>query len=432
MMPPRCIRGLSADSRGSVSVLMAVTLTVLIGAAALGIEASSWFMMRHTLQNAADTATLAASMNGQSNYDTEAKAVTALYGVVDGANGVTVTASNTALCPAGGSNCYSVTITQAVPLFLAPVVGYMGDVVVNGQNRVALAAASVASQATDYCILALATSGFEGIHVNGGPKADLSGCNVMSNTSATCNGHNLNADIGNAQGINNNCGTISNSHVPPVSDPYAQLAQNIPANNCTAYPQEPVKKGTSLPASNLWSGDNYKAGTQTICGDLQLTGNVTLKGTGSVLLVIVNGQLDLNGYALQSAPGTTLTVVFTGSSSGNYMHIPTGSGTLDITPPTSGPWAGVAIYQDPILAAGSGVDITYKGNSPTWNITGLVYLPQSFIQVSGAVNKSNNGTSCFVLVVDHLLINGTASILSHGGCASTGLVMPVTRSKLLN
>ena len=422
-------RGLSADSRGSISILMAFVLTALIGVAALGVEASEWFMIRHALQNAADTAVLAASMNGQSNYDTEAKAAVALYGIIDGTNGVTVTPSNTAVCPNGGSNCYSVTITQAVPLFLAQVVGYMGNVVVNGQNSVALAATSVASRATEYCVLALASSGAEGIHTNGAPKANLAGCNVMSNTSATCNGSNLNADIGDAHGTNTNCGTVQNSNTSVVTDPYSQLAQRIPADNCVLYPQELSIRRFQLPALNLWSGNNSTVGTQTVCGDLQLTGNVTLTGPGSILLVIVNGRLDLNGYTLQTAPGTTLTIVFTGSSSGGYTHAPTGSGTLDITPPTSGPWAGVAIYQDPSLI--SGVDISAAGNSPTWNITGLVYLPHASVTLSGAVNKSSNGSSCFVLVVDHLLINGTGSILSHGGCAATGLVMPVNRSKLL-
>ena len=435
-MPLRSVKGLSADSRGSISILMAVLLTALIGVAALGIEASAWFMIRHNLQNAADTATIAASMNGQSNYDIEARAVTALYGLVDGTNGVTVTPSNTAVCPTGGSNCYSVTITQAVPLFLAPVVGYMGNVVVNGQNRVALAATSMANRGTAYCVLALGSSGTQGIRTNGSSKADLAGCNVMSDTSALCNGHNLNADIADAYGTNTNCGNIQRSNMSFVTDPYSQLSRQIPANNCTAYPQEPTKSGISLPASNLLSGSILQAssilqvGTQTVCGDLQLTGDVTLTGPGSTLLVIVNGRLDLNGHTLRTALGAALTVVFTGSSSGGYTHAPTGSGTLDIASPTSGPWAGVAIYQDPSLT--SGVDISAAGNSPIWDITGLVYLPHASVTFSGAVNKSTYGASCFVLVVDNLLFSGTDSILAHGGCPSAGLVMPVNRPRLLN
>jgi hypothetical protein len=33
----------------------------------------------------------------------------------------------------------------------------------------------------------------------------------------------------------------------------------------------------------------------------------------------------------------------------------------------------------------------------------------------GAVNKSNNGSSCFKLVVDNITINGKGSILAHEG-----------------
>jgi hypothetical protein len=123
-----------------------------------------------------------------------------------------------------------------------------------------------------------------------------------------------------------------------------------------------------------------------------------------------------------TSSGSALTVVFSGNNSGSYTHAPTGGGTLDITAPTSGVWKGVAIYQDPSLI--SGVDISAAGNSPTWDITGLVYLPHSSVTFSGAVNKSSNGNSCFVMVVDNVTINGTGSILAHGGCAAAGLSMP--------
>jgi hypothetical protein len=42
----------------------------------------------------------------------------------------------------------------------------------------------------------------------------------------------------------------------------------------------------------------------------------------------------------------------------------------------------------------------------------------------GAVNKPNNGSSCFELVVDNITINGTGSILAHGACAAAGVTLP--------
>ena len=75
----------------------------------------------------------------------------------------------------------------------------------------------------------------------------------------------------------------------------------------------------------------------------------------------------------------------------------------------------MAIYQDPNLT--TGVDIDEAGNTPTWKISGMVYLPQSSVTLSGAINKSSNGKSCFGLVVKDLLINGTGAILAQVAAA---------------
>ena len=162
--------------------------------------------------------------------------------------------------------------------------------------------------------------------------------------------------------------------------------------------------------------------TTIVCGDLQLTADTTLTtaSPGSVL-VIENGQLDTHGNTLQTAAGSALTIIFSGSS-GSYTHAPTGGGTLNFNAPTSGTWSGVAIYQDPALT--TGVDISAAGNSPNWDISGLVYLPHSSVLFSGAVNKSSNGASCFALVVDNITINGTGEILKTGACAAAGLNLP--------
>jgi hypothetical protein len=164
------------------------------------------------------------------------------------------------------------------------------------------------------------------------------------------------------------------------------------------------------------------SGNVQLCGDLQLTGNVTINAPAAAVLVIENGQLDTNGYTLTTSSGSGLTVVFSGTNGGSYTHAPTGGGTLDIAAPTSGPWSGVALYQDPNLT--TGVNISAAGNSPTWNITGLVYLPHSSVTLSGAVNKSSNGQSCFVMVMDNITINGTGDVLESGGCQAAGLTMP--------
>jgi hypothetical protein len=402
---------------------MGVLMIPLIGALGVGFEISNWYMTARGMQNAADSAAIAAAINGGSNYDVEAKAVAAQYGFVNGVHNVSVLVSNAAACPDGSNNCYSVKISGSVPLFLSQIVGFKGDATLNGAPQKQLGAQSAAKASTpaQFCLLAL---GPNGIRTNGAPKANM-GCNVMSNASATCNGHNLGAPIGAAHGTNNGCGISQFSNLSTVVDPYSGLVSNIPADPCGGnYPQEPGKNGPSLPASNLWSGTkSLPSGNTTICGDLELTGDVTidtpLGGPGAVL-IIFNGQLDTGNNSITTSQGSGLTVVFAGTNSGSYIHAPTGGGTLDIAAPTSGPWQGVAIYQDPRLT--SGVDISAAGNSPTWNITGLVYLPHASVTFSGAVNKSSNGKSCFVLVVADITVNGTGSILpNNAACGQAGL-----------
>jgi Putative Flp pilus-assembly TadE/G-like len=436
--------------------MMGLLFPVLLGGLGLGFEISNWYLRTRAMQNAADAAVMAAASNSESNYNVEAAAVAAHYGFVNGTDNVTVAASNNATCPAGANinpPCYSVTISSIVPLFLSQFVGYSGDTTLNGAPEKTLTSAAIAVQTTiqqPLCLLSLSQSG-QGIRANGAPNSNFTGCSVMSDSASTCNGSNLQANYGLAHDSNDGCGIKQKPDIPIVSDPYSALAINIPANTCglgtTAYPQEPSKKiDPPLPASQRWSGSKSFSGDVQMCGDVQLTGDVVITTpdnlTGAVL-VIENGQLDLNGHTLSTANGSAVTIVFSGTA-GNYTHAPTDNstgqgGVLNIQAPSSPSalFPGVAIYQDPGLK--SGVDITYKGNNPAWDITGAVYLPNSNVQISGDVNKSSNGADCFVMVTNTILINGTSNIYQQSpngaGCKQAGLNMPTatipSRSQLV-
>src|SRR5713226_698673 len=216
-------RRLRRDQRGTVSILMGVLIIPLVGSLALGFEVSNWYMTTRGMQNAADAAAVAAATNGGPNYDVEAKAVAARYGFVDGTNTISVAVSNTAACPGGGSNCYSVTISGFVPLLLSQVVGLRGDATLNGTPEKQLSSSAIASHPNtpmSFCLLAL---GPQGIRSNGAPKSSMA-CNTMSNTGSNCNGGNLGAPIGAAHNTNSGCGVAQYSNVPAVVDPYAALA----------------------------------------------------------------------------------------------------------------------------------------------------------------------------------------------------------------
>lgn len=290
-----CLCRLCKDERGNVFVAVGLALPLLIGALGLGAEVSYWRVLHRGMQDAADSAAIAAAANDSTTYAAEAMSVTSQYGFTNGVNQVAVAVSSPATAAGCTANCYVVAVSKNVPLSLSQVIGYNGDTTVNGQKAITITATAVATTSanTQYCILALAASGVQGITANGVPKADLYGCNVMSDTSATCNGHNLNATYGDAHTTNSGCGITARSDRPIVTDPYSYLAPNIPANNCgSSYPQE-NKHGKGLPASNILSGTLPFSGTKVLCGDQQLSGNTTINNT---VVVIENGQLDTNGY----------------------------------------------------------------------------------------------------------------------------------------
>jgi Flp pilus assembly protein TadG len=439
----QCLRGLQRDRRGNVTVMMGFLLPPLIGTFGLGFEVANWYLTTRSMQNAADSAAVAIATTASTNYLTEARAVAAQYGFTNGVNNVTVAASNAATCPAGGNTCYSVTITQTLSLFLSQIIGYSGNATLsqtNAQQQTTSVAAqqltstAVASQSTiqvPLCLLALGTSGAQDIVTNGNPKANMSGCSVMANTSARCNGGNLGAPYGLAHVTDSGCGVIQVSGVPMVADQYAALASNIPSNALNScggnFPQEDKHGNGATQWSTAWPptgaislGNN----TWVVCGDQQLTGNVTVNTPSGAVLIIENGQLDTNGNKLSTAAGSGLTLVFSGDN-GSYTHAPTGGGTLDIAAPTSGPWSGIAVYQDPNLT--TGVSLSAAGNSPTWDISGLIYMPHSTVTLSGAVNKSSNGEACFVMVMDSITINGTGDVLSNNtpaNCLRAGVNLP--------
>lgn len=441
----RTLIRLRNDQRGTVAVMMALLFPALIGILGLGMEVTNWYMRTRGMQNAADAAVIAAASNATANYNIEAAAVAANYGFVNGANNVTVTATDAAACPADPDitpPCYKVTITSIVSLSLTEVIGYKGNLVVDGARLQQLSSAATATKTVvqqPICLLGLDPTG-QAVTSNGAPNADFSGCTVMSNSGSSCNGSDLKAFMGVAHATNAGCGVRQHSYAPAVIDPYATLASNIPDNLATkcsnTYPQE-SKHGGTWSGGTTWTGTKSLTGTADlagntlICGDLRLTGDVTIDAPDGAVLYIQNGQLDLQGHTFRTKTGSEVTIVFTGDNGGGYTHTvtdPSGSGTgvLDIQAPLSGPFSGVAIYQDPKLT--TGVTLKYAGNDPEWKITGLVYMPNANVTLSGAINKSTDGAICFVMVAKDVTINGTGSIYAQSpagaGCKDAGLNMP--------
>ena len=98
------------------------------------------------MQNAADSAAIAAGMEGGTNNVAVARAAAAEHGFVDGVGNVAVFVGNPTTAAGCTSNCYWVSVSDKAPLFLSAVVGYQGTTTVNSHPMTAVQAGAVATQ----------------------------------------------------------------------------------------------------------------------------------------------------------------------------------------------------------------------------------------------------------------------------------------------
>lgn len=412
------------DRRGNISTMVALLIVPLVGVMGIATETGNWFLMQRSMQNAADSAVLAAATNANSAipsggtspmYKLEGISVAGKFGYTTGNSTITVVNNDNTVPGKCSSACYAVTITKTVPVYLTRVIGYAGS----GGNQTIIARAVAVPQnvPTSYCLVSL--GGGDGYHINGGPSVNLTGCNVLSNGDVTCNGNN---SSGNANSItyvgsnkNGNCApSVHASSTLP--DPYAGQASNLPPTNCSSYAPTTIPAGTAINANVALAGTSYTG--VKYCGNVTLGGNVTV-GTNSPgsLLVIENGYLDLAGNTLSSTGN--LTIVFTGTSGGLSSSM---AGKFDFSAPTTGTWQGFSIYQAPTLPI---VNSSASGNNLTWNISGIIYLPRTNLSFAGVVDKAANGLDCFVLIDNTFISSGTGTILEHQTqCTQQGVVLP--------
>ncbi|GGB86123.1 hypothetical protein GCM10011494_00500 [Novosphingobium endophyticum] len=422
-------------SRGAVSPMVALMLVPILGTTALAVDAGYWYYVQRSMQNAADSAAIAAASTGDDDYVQLAKGTTASYGFVDGENNITVGASRVT-CPSGTGTCTQVAISYISPLFFSPIVQFTGDS--NGGTGQGVAALAVAGDSNggashEFCIVALSSTPGDGILANGVPHANLNGCDIFSNSAIQCTGHNLNAGSAIAVGTSDVCGVEQIEGAEPLEDPYEDRGDNIPADPCGGtpanYPQAFASGNTSdtLSPTNKIAGSYGWAGNKIFCGDVVLTGDVNIS---NVTLVIMNGRLITNSHKLTA---NSSTLVFSGDNNPLYHHYPTdhvnsnknvGGSTIEVAAPTSGDWSGVAIYQDPSLT--TNVDVQESGNTPAYNLSGLFYAPNADVAFWGVVNKAGTGYNCFVLVAGTVDIRGTGQIYANATdqCDDAGLDVP--------
>lgn len=403
------------DRSGTVTVTVALGLSVLVGFAALGTEAASWYVTKRNMQGAADSAAYSAAMAkaagaATADYVSEAKSVAGEYSYLDGTNQVTVAVNSPPRSGGHTTNdsAVEVIITRSESLLFASLFLRASPT---------LQARAVALPGASGCVLALDQSAVTDVTDNGNTVLNLNSCNIYVNSPATAalklvGGATINANAAYIHGnytttgqaaLNTTAGTYTNA--PVADDPYADV--QIPSYsgcNSNNYSLTGGKSQTFTPGSS---------GTWVFCGGFSVKGNSSVTLQPGVY-IIDGGSFSIAGGS--SVSGSGVTIILTSSAGSGYATASVAGGaTLNITAPDSGPLAGLAFFQDRNAPASGSNSFT---GGATQNITGAIYLPNQNVTFAGG---TATGAKCTQLIALTLTFNGNASFNFGNDCAGTGV-----------
>ncbi len=421
---------------GQMLVLVALSMTVLLGFVALAVDVGLLFRAKRNMQIAADAAAVAGAMDYK--YNASILSAQSAGQAAATANGVTSAAFPP--CPSTTLTC----VTINVPPVNGPYAGTTGFVEaivsqptatifmnISKISSVTVSArAVVGAGAISGCVWTLAKSGTD-ISLSGSGTISAPNCSIYDDSSSS-NALTLTGSgsiTGKAIGISGNYSVTGSGSlhptpvtgIAPAADPLAGLAPpTIPTGTCSSSctqsfsgsSNNSIGPGTYNSISNTGSGtltltpgnyiingnlSNTGSGSLVLgAGNYTITGNFTDTGSGTLTIgadqTIVLGNLSLTGSGALTAKGVTF---YTQGSS-----TVTGSGSMDIEAPTSGTYDGVLFYQDrsdthTLAVTGSGSDkiqgILYAANAPvTLTGSGSVNIAADFI--SDSISLTGSGT----------------------------------------
>lgn len=383
------------NKAGAAAIMVGVAVPSILGTAALGIDVGNWYLRRAELQSIADA--VAASAALEAKYGNE-YGVSSAHGEaeltgVDTSEITDLTISNPPVAGAytGNAAATEVSITAPGTIFFA---GLLFDDVVNITAR-AVATAGVISEA---CMVGLEEIDSKAILSSGNVDLVMS-CGVASNSnhdqSIWVNG-NVDFDVPfvmTAGGIRDGGGELDDTptqeNARRLDDPYEDLTP-------------PFFSGCDH--NNLHVTSSIDLSPGVYCGGLQLN------GSGTVNLDPGEYIMDAGDFSIAgdvSVYGEGVTIILTSSSSSYGSLKITGGTDIDLTAPTDGDYAGVAVYQDPNADQDNSNKIT--GNADI-ALEGAVYLPVGQLDIGGSGDYAGE---CTQVIASSISMAGSAEILNN-------------------
>ncbi|HEX8192326.1 MAG TPA: pilus assembly protein TadG-related protein [Allosphingosinicella sp.] len=425
------LKSIGGDTSGNALAICAAAMPLIIGGAGLAIDSVQISLAKRELQRAADSAALAGAyvVNQHVKLAGESEADSAARRLTNATNGATrdlqvnndVTLSSAAIvqnAPTAGTHAND-TKAVRVQLSATRALSFLSFFDATPQAITVEATAAVV-QDGNFCMLALEDGNAPGVTVGGNAEINVQ-CGISTNsrsTTAITAGGSSSVFASPIMAVG---GVPSSSHFngatllpfsPVQTDPYANLPTPTPSN-CRTAP-ESKSNGPAITIDEDTPGFNNS--DRSICfNGFDIKGTVTFDFEQPTVVYINQGELGMG--AQSNVTGRNAVFVMTSTNAANNA----GSvGTLDIgaganvniTAPTTGPWAGVAFYEDRRVTLGRTMKI--NGGADI-RINGAMYFPSAYLEYNG---NADLAASCIQLIARRLDFRGSGTVTNS--CPSSG------------
>ena len=403
----KAIRKLWQSRRGAIGVFTAAMLPVMLGMAALTVDAGLWTVSETRLQYAADAAAVNAgylltnaSIKSQSTSATLSTFQSVALAGVQDATGMRLIGklqTPVGVSVASDYSSVTVTLTSQAAAYFAGAVGFTPSVMT--------ATAKAALPQTPPCVLALATAA-PAINVDNMGSIKARNCGIYSNSSAsnsiyldsgTISGATLGAH-GGVQKSNSGSNTLSPAtpatYGATLADPYA--AKTAPTPGACNY------NNKSYSTYNTW---NVSPGVY--CGDTTFGGNGSTINFAPGIYYIVGGKLTFNNATIGQSAGVTFLIV-PSSTSHNVDWTNYSNTSINFTSPATGPTAGIVFWQT-CLSSGALITNTFAGGS-TLALSGAMYAPCGALDISNNAQIAAPANGSMSVVANTIYAHGSGGI----------------------
>ena len=402
------LRNLVADRGGGVSVLAALSAVSVMGMASFAVDLNRGYEAMVANQRVADMAALAAGVaynaaKSEAILQPTADDLARVNGITSG----TVVAQLVTDMPTAGAKAVRVTITVPITVTLGRVLGVGASYPVKTS-----ATASLATQSTAGCIVALASSG-TAIETQGGATITAPNCAVAGAGTVANNGTGITAKniVSGAGDIVNNYGTLAADLLR-----YAGSFTNPSWNNNVPSADKRVKQSSTV--------------SDPLADNLDLSSARSLIGSWRAPVALSNPTTPGGGaiWSFSSSPSAAVAGFRKGNST-NFT-VPTGNYTIDTLTASGGVTVtfaagskvtvarGVTIDGGAIVTFGNGtyrINGGFTGSGVTFG-GGELYIGQGTVSFGGT-NRIGNGP---VTINAPLTLGGGTTLAIGAGAHAFG------------